>query len=982
MSLAFPTVQVGAQETDSLPGQFTYVKDGRQLILVRGNVDEPLLLMETEPGEEVANPHFSRDGRSLVFCVLTPSNDLPVLYYLDTLTLERHKVTSDGSCSYDWSPDGKTLIYSTPPDAETPASLPDGIWSYSLETREIELLVPRELPVIDPLWSPDGRTISFFDFCSECVGQFYAYDLSSGEIMAWPEDGGENTIGPGVSWSPESRALAHDTALWMYSSAGETYGLDLASNDGSTRKEIYSQPGRGAFFPIWSPDGKSIAFASFESFVIGNYVNRSGDLMAIAPDGSNVRTLYASLYEVFPQAWSPDGRYLLFVERLSVDQSSFEKQQLSLVDVETGSILWKIDINGATSADWAPLPAVEPDVQGVSVSMAGKAGLLFVSRDFALAFFEPVSGQAQKLTASFTGQELSISPDGRTVLFGDQIVSIQSQADGTVSASIVESTNPGDFSRLNWSPDSQKYGYADEQNIWMVDLTGNSTQLGEGSSPPGWSYDGGWMAYCDDEGRLWIAQTGKPADWIVQQDHCMISWSPTQTILAYVTFPARDFANQANGTAFLYNPSGGSTKEIARSVSSVNWSTDGKLVGIRRITSTGTAGFGFSLSAVNPETGQELLIEDFSSQTIGNKGWIDQTNGYLAGKYRFQAELLAKEQLADILFDATLGGDRLLVGSGGNPSIQVSCRVAEGSTEYPLVDVTLQERPGVYAQFSPDGEWILVSSAGSGITANWLARCGTEPPVAFESLAVPSRQYFSPDSQWLVMEQTDVTGEEIPRITLLELGSSQIKEVPSGLHTNSAWFQMPDAPLPAPTTNSPGSSPASSPAPQGETGPLNLQSEVPLLNDSVMMLSFLLWAGALIAIVVLMLYLWRWSPAFRKQAKDPQLEQPLNLKTEQTPEPKPSRQEVENAFRQGVELLHAGRAEEGIVELMKVIAAEPENDTAWFWLGIASARQKDYRAAERCFLQAKRHGHPEADKALDWLKRQYGPLRPSAESGS
>ena len=88
----------------------------------------------------------------------------------------------------------------------------------------------------------------------------------------------------------------------MYASTGETYGLYLASSDGSTRKEIYSQPGQGSYFPLWSPDGKRIAFASFESFVIGNYVNVRGDLMSVLPDGSNVKKLYSSLYEVFPQS--------------------------------------------------------------------------------------------------------------------------------------------------------------------------------------------------------------------------------------------------------------------------------------------------------------------------------------------------------------------------------------------------------------------------------------------------------------------------------------------------------------------------------------------------------------------------------------------------------------------------------------------------------------------------------------------------------
>ena len=81
-------------------------------------------------------------------------------------------------------------------------------------------------------------------------------------------------------------------------------------------------------------------------------------------------------------------------------------------------------------------------------------------------------------------------------------------------------------------------------------------------------------------------------------------------------------------------------------------------------------------------------------------------------------------------------------------------------------------------------------------------------------------------------------------------------------------------------------------------------------------------------------------------------------------------EDVDSAFRQGVELVRAGSTAEGRVELGKVVAARPEDEDAWFWLAIASVKEKSYRSAERCFLQAKKHGHPEADKALEWLKKQ------------
>ncbi len=199
-----PVARAAAREGQPLPGQFAYVENGKRLYLVRGNVDEPILLVQAGDENNLFNPHFSRDGRYLAFCLTSSTGqDLPDIFYLDTLTLEKTRVTADGSCSYDWSPDGKTLIYTAPPAMEFPPTQVNGIWSYGRETGEIRLLIPTDSPVIDPRWSPDGHTISYFDFCFECVGQFYTYDLKTGREQAWSHEGTEDYIGPDVDWSPD-----------------------------------------------------------------------------------------------------------------------------------------------------------------------------------------------------------------------------------------------------------------------------------------------------------------------------------------------------------------------------------------------------------------------------------------------------------------------------------------------------------------------------------------------------------------------------------------------------------------------------------------------------------------------------------------------------------------------------------------------------------------------------------------------------------
>jgi len=65
-----PAVRAEAQD-NSLPGQFAYIESGARLYLVRGNVDEPILLVQSGSENNIYHPHFSHDGRYLAYC-MTP----------------------------------------------------------------------------------------------------------------------------------------------------------------------------------------------------------------------------------------------------------------------------------------------------------------------------------------------------------------------------------------------------------------------------------------------------------------------------------------------------------------------------------------------------------------------------------------------------------------------------------------------------------------------------------------------------------------------------------------------------------------------------------------------------------------------------------------------------------------------------------------------------------------------------------------------
>ena len=75
-------------------------------------------------------------------------------------------------------------------------------------------------------------------------------------------------------------------------------------------------------------------------------------------------------------------------------------------------------------------------------------------------------------------------------------------------------------------------------------------------------------------------------------------------------------------------------------------------------------------------------------------------------------------------------------------------------------------------------------------------------------------------------------------------------------------------------------------------------------------------------------------------------------------------------LQEGIHLIKSDELDLGIKNLQQVINLSNENTDAWFWLGIAAVKQKQLRTAERCFSQAKKYGHSNAEEALQWLQNQ------------
>ncbi|MEL6149325.1 MAG: hypothetical protein AAFU54_09465 [Chloroflexota bacterium] len=184
-----------------------------------------------------------------------------------------------------------------------------------------------------PTWSPDGGTVAFISDYRGDV-HVYTYNVETETLTRMTD---ESFVYSSLSWSPDGSMLA--VSATQATPAGVRV-IDVATQE--TR--LLMAPDLPVEYAVFSPVDNRIAYVRSEPD------DRVASIYTIPADGSDSARLLTSANAPMRLNWSPDGRYLAFVERLTLNSVT------SVVDVETGDeTSIQSNVNGVMHGDWSPV---------------------------------------------------------------------------------------------------------------------------------------------------------------------------------------------------------------------------------------------------------------------------------------------------------------------------------------------------------------------------------------------------------------------------------------------------------------------------------------------------------------------------------------------------------------------------------------------------------------------------------------------------
>jgi Tol biopolymer transport system component len=322
--LAAALVAIGAQRRT--PPPFGLARNGVVAYTVNGDI------YTSDPATGVTNaivvgpsndlsPAFSLDGTKLAFIrVVAPNREMLMVSDVDGSNVHNVTDTRNRLGWWEWSPDGSRIAFVDVIDDLPTISVVAA--DASAPPRALEIGMPAELVEWRP---PDGSELIFRGTQSGKSGIF-AIDPDGGTPRPLTPTDGHLEFGymGGYSLSPDGTRLAYTE--WEDLRVLRVHLLNLVTGDDQTRIGPDEEG-----FPVFSPDGRLLAFYRQSSSAVGipvriyvGPVDDASAATAVGPESATDQSGDVGLTYDF----SPDGTQLLI--------TSFREEELHVADVTGG----------------------------------------------------------------------------------------------------------------------------------------------------------------------------------------------------------------------------------------------------------------------------------------------------------------------------------------------------------------------------------------------------------------------------------------------------------------------------------------------------------------------------------------------------------------------------------------------------------------------------------------------------------------------
>ncbi|MEJ5239608.1 MAG: family 16 glycoside hydrolase [Anaerolineales bacterium] len=270
------------------------------------------------PGNDWA-PDLSPDGRKVVFVSDRDGNKNLYMVNIDGSGLTQLTYTDKDDFSPDWSPDGQSIAFVS----SRTGSNKTEIWTArvtatGLDLSSLKLVTYDDFNDYDPAWSPDGKTIAYSSFRID-RGKGYTILLINVDGSQQRRITTERGWDRSPRWSPDGQHLIfvrwsvadlqENRNFWLIETTDERLGvlytdkfetqmlrgkIHTTKIDGTETRQLTGDK-NDSWAPCWSPDGQWIAFTS----------DRDGDddIYLMRADGTQITPLTRNSLNDFHPTW-------------------------------------------------------------------------------------------------------------------------------------------------------------------------------------------------------------------------------------------------------------------------------------------------------------------------------------------------------------------------------------------------------------------------------------------------------------------------------------------------------------------------------------------------------------------------------------------------------------------------------------------------------------------------------------------------------